>query len=185
MRPHALSLASSYLDMRSNTHKVIPIFTHLHLLQLNIQILCHQLIPEQNNSRALHIKFCETSGISPLQCLGAFMKANLQTTGPAASTEDGYRGDNWPLMPNGTEWDGFALTWLHNQVEFEAAVYHLLEKLLRSQLLVCSIPATPSDLKSPDSGCQRTSVGDKSCFLTCPRVTLPLGRKLARARRSV
>lgn len=27
-------------------------------------------------------------------------------------------------MPN---YDGFALTWLHNQVEFEAAVYHLLE----------------------------------------------------------
>lgn len=27
-------------------------------------------------------------------------------------------------MPN---YDGFALTWLHNQVEFEAAVYLLLE----------------------------------------------------------
>lgn len=39
---------------------------------------------------------------------------------------------------NMPDYDGFPLTWLHNQVEFEAAVYHLLEGstgILTSRLL--------------------------------------------------
>lgn len=34
------------------------------------------------------------------------MAADPLNISPTVHTEDGYRGDDWPLMPDGTDWNG-------------------------------------------------------------------------------
>lgn len=66
--------------------------------------------------------------------------------------------------------DGFPLRWLHNQAEFEAAVYHLPGGIAEVPTFCLLYSGHQDSLTGRRRSFQRIQVDEKSCFLTCVKL---------------